>query len=323
MGTSSRWTMPAPSTRRRYFYAKLALGTPARNFSLIIDTGSTITYVPCADCKHCGKHAVRKAPHHVCSAARRPGCARRHASWNNKKHTCPCGWDGELREPLRTARGLPGVVGGRPLTGCSHTRLRPPSQDPPFDPTKSSTAQVLPCGHAKCQCGSPPCSCNTDKCSYIRTYGGCRPWMLPCSGPRAHTLQGWYPAHLSPACWWWPRHPAGEPSRPAPACRPPLTQLPLLPRHASPAERSSSEGWLVLDKFSFPDASAPVDVTFGCATRETGEIFRQEADGILGMGNNNNAMHSQVGQRLHSRTHWGRRRAASVAAPQRGCVCIS
>jgi hypothetical protein len=43
----------------RYFYARLALGTPPREYEAIIDTGSTITYVPCAGCKHCGKHTVR------------------------------------------------------------------------------------------------------------------------------------------------------------------------------------------------------------------------------------------------------------------------
>jgi hypothetical protein len=56
------WTHPPPacigSKCCRYFYATLGLGTPSRTFQLIIDTGSTITYVPCWDCKHCGKHEV-------------------------------------------------------------------------------------------------------------------------------------------------------------------------------------------------------------------------------------------------------------------------
>jgi len=42
----------------RYFYAKLSLGTPPREFATIIDTGSTMTYIPCANCQHCGKHMV-------------------------------------------------------------------------------------------------------------------------------------------------------------------------------------------------------------------------------------------------------------------------
>jgi Xylanase inhibitor N-terminal len=41
----------------RYFYASLFIGTPARTFAVIVDTGSTITYVPCANCgSACGPH---------------------------------------------------------------------------------------------------------------------------------------------------------------------------------------------------------------------------------------------------------------------------
>ena len=45
----------------RYFYATLQLGTPAKSFEVIVDTGSTITYVPCSQCGgQCGSHhAVR------------------------------------------------------------------------------------------------------------------------------------------------------------------------------------------------------------------------------------------------------------------------
>lgn len=27
-------------------------------FALIVDSGSTVTYVPCSDCEQCGKHQV-------------------------------------------------------------------------------------------------------------------------------------------------------------------------------------------------------------------------------------------------------------------------
>jgi hypothetical protein len=46
----------ACSVRIGYFYAVLPLGTPPRQFHAIVDTGSTVTYVPCHDCRHCGTH---------------------------------------------------------------------------------------------------------------------------------------------------------------------------------------------------------------------------------------------------------------------------
>jgi hypothetical protein len=48
------------------------------------------------------------------------------------------------------------------------------------------------------------------------------------------------------------------------------------------------------DTFGFPDGQPPVRMVFGCENGETGEIYRQKADGIMGMGNNNNAFQSQV-----------------------------
>ena len=37
-----------------------------------------------------------------------------------------------------------------------------------------------------------------------------------------------------------------------------------------------------------------VEVVFGCETKETGEIFNQEADGILGLGNSEVSMVNQA-----------------------------
>ena len=40
-----------------YYYANIALGDPSpRTFQVIVDTGSTLTYVPCATCAKCGTH---------------------------------------------------------------------------------------------------------------------------------------------------------------------------------------------------------------------------------------------------------------------------
>uniref|UniRef100_A0A7S1WZC5 Peptidase A1 domain-containing protein n=1 Tax=Tetraselmis chuii TaxID=63592 RepID=A0A7S1WZC5_9CHLO len=43
-----------------YFYAELKLGTPAKRFAVIVDTGSTMTYVPCSYCTpvDCGQNKM-------------------------------------------------------------------------------------------------------------------------------------------------------------------------------------------------------------------------------------------------------------------------
>lgn len=39
-----------------YFYTDVKLGTPPQTFSVIIDTGSSMTVIPCAGCLNCGTH---------------------------------------------------------------------------------------------------------------------------------------------------------------------------------------------------------------------------------------------------------------------------
>ena len=39
-----------------YFYAEVAIGTPSQRFTLMVDTRSSLTTVPCAGCTHCGAH---------------------------------------------------------------------------------------------------------------------------------------------------------------------------------------------------------------------------------------------------------------------------
>ncbi|XP_058080308.1 aspartic proteinase 36-like [Magnolia sinica] len=39
-----------------YYTTRLYIGTPPQKFALIVDTGSTVTYVPCSTCEQCGKH---------------------------------------------------------------------------------------------------------------------------------------------------------------------------------------------------------------------------------------------------------------------------
>ncbi|XP_021908155.1 aspartyl protease 37-like isoform X2 [Carica papaya] len=39
-----------------YYTTRLWIGTPPQKFALIVDTGSTVTYVPCSNCDQCGRH---------------------------------------------------------------------------------------------------------------------------------------------------------------------------------------------------------------------------------------------------------------------------
>ncbi|KAF3438828.1 hypothetical protein FNV43_RR17103 [Rhamnella rubrinervis] len=39
-----------------YYTTRLWIGTPPQKFALIVDTGSSVTYVPCSTCEQCGRH---------------------------------------------------------------------------------------------------------------------------------------------------------------------------------------------------------------------------------------------------------------------------
>ena len=40
-----------------YYSAELQVGTPPQRFSVIVDTGSSVTAIPCSGCVRCGKHS--------------------------------------------------------------------------------------------------------------------------------------------------------------------------------------------------------------------------------------------------------------------------
>lgn len=60
------------------------------------------------------------------------------------------------------------------------------------------------------------------------------------------------------------------------------------------AEMSSSAGIVLRDLLQLSDGGLPVPVVFGCELRETGEIFNQEADGLLGLGDSRVSIVNQV-----------------------------
>ena len=63
------------------------------------------------------------------------------------------------------------------------------------------------------------------------------------------------------------------------------------------AEHSSSAGQLIQDEMQLLAGGFPV--VFGCETRETGEIYSQEADGIMGLGNSAVSVMNQVTFPVH------------------------
>jgi len=60
------------------------------------------------------------------------------------------------------------------------------------------------------------------------------------------------------------------------------------------AEQSSSSGILLQDVMSIHDGGDLLPITFGCETRETGEIFKQRADGLFGLGNSDVSIVNQL-----------------------------
>lgn len=128
----------------------------------------------------------------------------------------------------------------------------------------SRSASLIACTSPKCECGSPRCGCAAQQCTYTRSYaeqssssgilvedllalhdGERRPTQLGCAAACQHL------------CGWWRWLSAGA--------------LSFQAHHAL---------WVA------PRAGQPgAAIIFGCETQETGEIYQQRADGLLGLGN--------------------------------------
>lgn len=145
-----------------YYYADIYIGSPPKKFAVIVDTGSSMSYVPCVNCgASCG-------PNH---------------------------------------------------------------EDGAFDPSASASASVVGCLDAACSCGNPSCECNpSNQCSYYRSY----------------------------------------------------------------QEESSSSGVVIRDVFELYDGIPGAYITFGCELKETGMIYDQVADGLLGLGDSPSSLVNQL-----------------------------
>jgi hypothetical protein len=98
---------------RGYFSARIELGTPPRPFDLIVDTGSSLTYVTCSGCyPRCGKHANAPFDPSQSSTAKEVPC---------KAGECLCGTSCADSCPLP----LPPMMGGKSLpvspAGAAHS----------------------------------------------------------------------------------------------------------------------------------------------------------------------------------------------------------
>ena len=58
-----------------YYYTYLSLGTPPQKFSVIVDTGSSLTVVPCKGCRNCGNHMDPKWDYAASSTSRVLSCS--------------------------------------------------------------------------------------------------------------------------------------------------------------------------------------------------------------------------------------------------------
>ncbi|KAH0726784.1 aspartic proteinase-like protein 2 isoform X2 [Solanum tuberosum] len=63
-----------------YYTTHIWIGTPPQKFALIVDTGSTVTYVPCSSCEKCGNHQDPKFQPEKSSTYQSVKCDK----------TCPC-----------------------------------------------------------------------------------------------------------------------------------------------------------------------------------------------------------------------------------------
>ncbi|MED6137091.1 hypothetical protein PIB30_061709 [Stylosanthes scabra] len=70
-----------------YYTTRLWIGTPPQRFALIVDTGSTVTYVPCSTCQHCGTHQDPSFQPDLSKTYHPVKCTSR-CNCDNKKNQC-------------------------------------------------------------------------------------------------------------------------------------------------------------------------------------------------------------------------------------------
>ncbi|KAI9113462.1 hypothetical protein K1719_015389 [Acacia pycnantha] len=87
-----------------YYTTRLWIGTPPQRFALIVDTGSTVTYVPCSTCEHCGRHQDPKFQPDLSSTYQPVKCS---SSCNCDNNRMQCVYERQYAE-MSTSSGVLG-----------------------------------------------------------------------------------------------------------------------------------------------------------------------------------------------------------------------
>nr|POE44959.1 protein aspartic protease in guard cell 1 [Quercus suber] len=118
---------PPPNARMRlyddllangYYTTRLWIGTPPQEFALIVDTGSTVTYVPCSNCGHCGKHQDPRFQPELSSTYQPMKCS---VSCNCDSNNVQCTYERRYAEMSSSS----GVLGDDVLSFGNESQLVP------------------------------------------------------------------------------------------------------------------------------------------------------------------------------------------------------
>ena len=240
---------PGPP-RRSYFYATLYLGTPAKKFAVIVDTGSTMTYVPCTTCgAGCG-------PHH------------QDAAFDPEVGAGPAGGRGWVA--LLAGRG--GAAAQGATTAAAAARRI------------SSLSDLSPAGldhGAPHLLHLPQVHLRVAALRLLRATVHLHAQLRGAVEQQRHPAGGRAGAARRCAAWLRLLLPqgrrvvAGCPGQASTA----MLALPPRCRRPDPASRASGP------PRPRPAGQPGAPIIFGCETRETGEIYKQRADGLFGLGN--------------------------------------
>ncbi|XP_059659326.1 aspartic proteinase 36-like [Cornus florida] len=104
--------------RNGYYTTRIWIGTPPQKFALIVDTGSTVTYVPCSTCEQCGRHQDPKFQPEISSSYEPVKC---NIDCNCDSERVQCVYERQYAEMSSSS----GVLGEDVISFGNQSELRP------------------------------------------------------------------------------------------------------------------------------------------------------------------------------------------------------